>query len=62
MQELAKRWDATLSGGRQRPNDSSLEALRERVLERSYINNLLSGIERELSGVKRMRPECYVRV
>jgi hypothetical protein len=26
-----------------------LEALRERTLERSYINNLLAGIERELT-------------
>ena len=26
-----------------------LEALRERVLERNYITNLLAGIERELT-------------
>jgi hypothetical protein len=27
-----------------------LEALRERVLERNYINNLLAGIEREIAA------------
>jgi hypothetical protein len=27
-----------------------LEALRERVLERNYINNLLAGIEREMAA------------
>jgi hypothetical protein len=38
--ELAARWDAT--GDRR-----VLDALRERILERNYINNLLAGIERE---------------
>ncbi len=40
LQELSARWDA--SGDRR-----VLEALRERVLERNYINNLLATIERE---------------
>ena len=31
-------------------SDGVLEALRERVLERNYINNLLAGIERELNA------------
>jgi molecular chaperone HscB len=50
LQELSARWDALLDAradaAAKRP---VLEALRERVLERNYINNLLAGIERELS-------------
>ena len=42
LQELAARWDAT--GDR-----AVLEALRDRILERNYITNLLAGIEREIS-------------
>ncbi len=53
LQELSAKWDALIDvhGGHggiveRRP---VLEALRERVLERNYINNLLAGIERELA-------------
>jgi molecular chaperone HscB len=50
LQELSARWDALLDahGGiaERRP---VLEALRDRVLERNYINNLLAGIEKELT-------------
>jgi molecular chaperone HscB len=50
LQELSARWDALLDARagivERRP---VLEALRERVLERNYINNLLAGIERELT-------------
>jgi molecular chaperone HscB len=50
LQELSSRWDALLDARagivERRP---VLEALRERVLERNYINNLLAGIERELA-------------
>jgi len=50
LQELSARWDALLDAHagivERRP---VLEALRERVLERNYINNLLAGIERELT-------------
>jgi len=50
LQELSARWDALLDAKagivERRP---VLEALRERVLERNYINNLLAGIERELT-------------
>lgn len=50
LQELAARWDALAD----RPADDEdrravLHALRERFLERNYINNLLAGIERELA-------------
>jgi molecular chaperone HscB len=48
--ELSAAWDALLDrdapAAERRP---VLEALRERVLERNYINNLLAGIEREMS-------------
>jgi len=42
LQELAAQWDA--GGGA-----DVLKALRDRFLERSYIHNLLAGIERELN-------------
>ena len=47
---LSQRWDALLESGAP-PADRRvvLEALRERVLERNYINNLLASIERELA-------------
>jgi molecular chaperone HscB len=46
LQELAARWDAQVD---QRVGDrrAVLEALRERLLERNYIGNLLAAIERE---------------
>jgi molecular chaperone HscB len=51
LQVLAARWDALLEKGagpeERRP---VLEALRERMLERNYISNLLAGVERELTA------------
>jgi molecular chaperone HscB len=47
LTELSERWDALGADGSERT--SILSALRERVLERNYINNLLEGIERELA-------------
>jgi len=51
LSSLSERWDAAVDGGasdaERRP---ILEALRDRILERRYINNLLSGIERELNS------------
>ena len=49
LQELSERWDAvgdteTANGDRRKV----LEALRDRILERNYINNLLAGIEKEM--------------
>jgi molecular chaperone HscB len=50
LEELAARWDALVDAGAPAPERRSvLEALRERMLERNYISNLLAGIERELS-------------
>ncbi len=42
LEELSARWDA--EGDR-----AVLERLRDRILERNYITNLLAGIERELT-------------
>jgi len=51
LDDLFAKWDALLDRGapdaERRP---VLEALRERVLERNYITNLLAGIERELNS------------
>src|SRR5438132_11558405 len=47
---LSTEWDALVDHDAPEPQRRAvLEALRERVLERNYINNLLAGIERELS-------------
>jgi molecular chaperone HscB len=49
LQELSEKWDAA---GPASPADKRaiLESLRERLLERNYINNLLATIERELAA------------
>jgi molecular chaperone HscB len=51
LDALFAEWDALLdrdaSDAERRP---VLEALRERVLERNYIGNLLAGIEKEMSA------------
>jgi len=50
LESLSAQWDALLDApadGAQRR--AVLVALRDRVLERNYINNLLAGIERELT-------------
>ncbi len=43
LHELSARWDRT-------GDHTVLEALRDRILERNYITNLLAGIERELNS------------
>ena len=48
LQTLAREWDALVdAGGPPAERRRVLEALREQMLERNYIANLLSGIERE---------------
>lgn len=47
---LAARWDALEKGATPEQRTAVLSALRERMLERNYINNLLGTIERELSA------------
>jgi molecular chaperone HscB len=51
LEELSAKWDALVD--RDAPAEARrpvLEALRDRVLERNYINNLLAGIEREMAA------------
>jgi molecular chaperone HscB len=53
LRELSAQWDALVDrGAPQADRRATLERLRERVLERNYINNLLAGIERELTQEK----------
>ena len=47
--ELSNQWDA-LPPGDQAARPAVLGALRERVLERNYLNTLLATIERETTG------------
>jgi molecular chaperone HscB len=51
LKDLSEKWD-TLADRRATDDErrAVLAALRERMLERNYINNLLAGIERELAG------------
>lgn len=49
LRDLSSRWDALGADGGDPERQAILGALRERVLERNYINNLLEGIERELT-------------
>jgi molecular chaperone HscB len=50
LEMLSTRWDAIDGGaGSQDERRAVLDALRERMLERNYINNLLAGIEKELA-------------
>jgi molecular chaperone HscB len=50
LQELSSRWDALVDASADEPERRRvLDELEERFLERSYITNLLAGIERELS-------------
>jgi curved DNA-binding protein CbpA len=47
LQDLSARWDAVRETGSPDEKRAILEALRERLLERNYINNLLATIDRE---------------
>jgi len=50
LQELSARWDSQDDAS---PSErrATLDALRERLLERNYINNLLASIEREVASL-----------
>jgi len=51
LQSLAAEWDALVDrGAPEGERKQILERLRDRFLERNYINNLLAGIEREMSA------------
>ena len=58
LQELSARWDSELALSEVEGKNASpagrratLDALRERLLERNYINNLLATIEREVTSL-----------
>jgi len=50
LRALAARWDSLEGTGTPEDRKTVLSALRDRMLERNYINNLLGTIERELSA------------
>jgi len=51
LQRLSAQWDALVDAcAGQSERRGVLAALRERMLERNYISNLLAGIERELTA------------
>jgi molecular chaperone HscB len=50
LQDLAARWDSQEEASAQ-DKRATLEALRERLLERNYINNLLVTIDREAASL-----------
>ncbi len=53
LQELAAKWDAVAGRDQNDPERRRiLEALRDRFMERSYINNLIATIEREAAGTR----------
>jgi molecular chaperone HscB len=50
LDELSARWDSQEDAAAEEKR-ATLDALRERLLERNYINNLLAGIEREMTSL-----------
>jgi molecular chaperone HscB len=51
LRELSTRWDALADDAAVSERRSVLEALRDRMLERNYISNLLAGIEKEMAQI-----------
>jgi molecular chaperone HscB len=51
VESLCAQWDRQLDAGGNAEKRATLEALRERLLERNYINNLLAAIEREMASL-----------
>ena len=51
LDALSAEWDRLLETGTPEERRATLEALRERLLERNYINNLLATIEREAASL-----------
>ena len=47
VEALSARWDQQLTPAVRSGRRATLDALRERLLERNYINNLLATIDRE---------------
>jgi molecular chaperone HscB len=51
LQQLSAQWDAEANAPVPEKR-ATLDALRERLLERNYINNLLATIEREVASIR----------
>jgi molecular chaperone HscB len=51
LQQLSAKWD-NQEAASSTERRSTLDALRERLLERNYINNLLASIEREAQAIR----------
>lgn len=47
LQRVAEEWDAAIRSGAEGDRPRLLQTLRDRILERNYINNLLATIARE---------------
>lgn len=59
LEALASEWDALVDqGAGQDARRQVLEALRDRMLERNYINNLLDTIDREKTGSGLQAPDA----
>ena len=58
---LSAQWDQQLDAGDAAAKRATLEALRERLLERNYINNLLATIDREAANLE-ARADSSVRL
>jgi molecular chaperone HscB len=50
LEELSRRWDTQVEAPTPERKQATLEALRECLLERNYISNLLATIEREVAA------------
>ena len=61
LRELSAQWDAQ-DGDAAANRRAALDALRERLLERNYINNLLATIEREGSSLEQGIPNPESRI
>ena len=51
MEALSTQWDQQVASGAA-DRRATLDALRERLLERNYINNLLATIDREAASLE----------
>jgi molecular chaperone HscB len=51
IEALSAQWDSQLETAPPADRRQTLEALRERLLERNYINNLLATIDREVAAL-----------
>ena len=51
IEALSAQWDSQAEAGTPAERRAALESLRETLLERNYINNLLAAIDREAAGI-----------